>query len=52
MTVPSRVPWWPVPPSYLGYAGPDDHTQRACGCRIDPVVFGHHFTCPTLAAAS
>ena len=41
--MPSRGPWrWPVPPLYLpSHAGPDEVTLRPCGCRIDPVVFGH-----------
>ena len=40
--MPSRSPWWQAPVSYLGYAGPDNLTLRSCGCRIDPIVFGHH----------
>ena len=52
MTVPSRAPWWPTPPSYLGYAGPDKLTLRPCGCTIDVIVFGHYFGCHAPAGAS
>ena len=39
----TRTPWrWPVPPLYVpGQAAPDNTTLRPCGCRADPLVFGH-----------
>ena len=36
-------PWWQQALSYIpSHAGPDTVTLRPCGCRIDPVVFGHY----------
>ena len=49
----SAFAWWPQQPSTLGRAGPDTSTKRPdCDCHIDPIVFGHHFTCTVLAGAS
>jgi hypothetical protein len=46
----SRPAWWQASLSFLSQPGPDDVTRRPCGCRIDPVVFGHYCTAPAGAS--
>jgi hypothetical protein len=44
--MPNPRTWWPQPLYAGSRAGPDEVTLRPCGCRIDPVVFGHYCTVP------
>jgi hypothetical protein len=56
-----RLPWTPgMPPEWQAYFAPPEpppavrgaEVVRPCGCRIDPVVFGHHGECQDAKGAA